>query len=169
MAGEIRVYLTPEEAESGTTRMIRPAGGRWVEVSIPPTHHAADLLLTSEHGEFCVRVTVVPPGISGTDPGTEQTGWRTSARISVAVVLGILGVAVTLLAVRGCAGPTIAPSASSRGAAVRVSADLGQSWAGASMPSRDRPNTSTFEVRRANANRDRRCSAVSAVRIGQFS
>ncbi|HEY4458881.1 MAG TPA: hypothetical protein VGN81_31500 [Pseudonocardiaceae bacterium] len=99
MAAQIRVYLTPEEAEHGTSRMVRPAGGRWVEVSIPPVHHD-DVIVVN--GEVRVRVVVVPSGIDGVD-SRSQTGWHASARVGAVVLIGMLALIAVLLVVRGCA------------------------------------------------------------------
>lgn len=104
MAAQIKVYLTPEEAERGTTRMIRPAGGRWVEVRIPPTGDDELLPVAGEFGEVRVHVTIVPQGIRGIEVRTGQTGWRGApARLGIAVLVVLLGLIVALLVVRGCA------------------------------------------------------------------
>lgn len=99
MAAQIRVYLTPEEAEHGTTRMVRPAGGHWVEVSIPPTRHDAVIVAS---GDVRVRIVVVPSGIDGVD-SRSQTGWHASARIGAVVLIGMLALIAVLLVVRSCA------------------------------------------------------------------
>lgn len=111
MAAQIRVYLTPEEAEHGTTRMVRPGGGHWVEVSIPPTRHDAVVPLSTERGEVWVRVTVVPGGISGSDIRGGRTGWRASVWLGIVALVGMLGLIVVLLVVRGCTTvhPLISP------------------------------------------------------------
>lgn len=102
MSAERRVYLTPEEAASGTTRMIRPRGGDWVEVSIPPTRHDAVLRLTAGPGEVRIRVTVVPPGLSAPDAPATSDAWRASWRIGLLVVAALAGLVVVVLVVRGC-------------------------------------------------------------------
>lgn len=96
MAAQIRVYLTPQEAEHGTTRMVRPPDGRWVQVSVPATPGDAVLLLPSEFGDVRVHVTVVPPGISGPDARGARR-WRVSARVGVAVLVTMLGLIALLL------------------------------------------------------------------------
>jgi hypothetical protein len=98
----VRIYLTPEEAESGTNRMIRPPGGRWVEMAIPPTRHNAVLHLVSEYGLVRVRVTVVPPGLSGSATGTASGRWRSSLRIVLAVLIGVLCLVAVVVAMRSC-------------------------------------------------------------------
>jgi hypothetical protein len=97
MAAQIRVYLTPQEAEHGTTRMVRPPDGRWVQVSVPPTPGDAVLSLPSEFGDVRVHVTVVPPGISGPDVRGGLRGWRVSARVGLAVLVTVLGLTTVLL------------------------------------------------------------------------
>lgn len=100
MSGERRVYLTPEEAASGTTRMIRPAGGDWVEIAIPPTRHDALLRLPAGSREVRVRVTVVRPGLADPD-SIDPSGlsWRQhTVRIGLVllVVLVVLVVAAVI-------------------------------------------------------------------------
>jgi hypothetical protein len=97
MAAQIRVYLTPQEAEHGTIRMVRPPDGRWVQVSVPPTPGDAVLVLPSEFGDVRVHVTVVPPGISGPDARGGRRGWRVSARVGAAVLVIVLGLITVLL------------------------------------------------------------------------
>ena len=107
MSAESRVYLTPEEAASGTTRMIRPAGGDWAEVTIPPTRHGALLRLSAGDHEVRIRVTVVPPGLSAPSVPVRST-WGVPVRTAVVLIVTLVCAVVVLLVLRGCtAGGTV--------------------------------------------------------------
>lgn len=96
MSGERRVYLTPEEAASGTTRMVRLSGGGWVEITIPPTRHDALLRLPAGSREVRVRVIVVPPGLADPDPiGASTVHWWPHV---VYIGLALLVILVVLVA-----------------------------------------------------------------------
>jgi hypothetical protein len=98
MSADCRVYLTPEEAASGTTRMIRPRGGDWIEVTIPPTRHDTVVQVPTGPGVVRIHVTVVPPGLSAPDA---PVGRRSSWRIGLLVVAALAIVVVLLILRRG--------------------------------------------------------------------
>ena len=111
MSAESRVYLTPEEAASGTTRMIRTAGGDWVEVAIPPTRHGSVLRLPAGEHEVRVRVTVVAPGLSAPSAPVRST-WGVPVRTAVVLIAVLIGALIVLLVLRGCTtGGTVTRSA----------------------------------------------------------
>ncbi|MFI9203182.1 hypothetical protein [Streptomyces sp. NPDC053048] len=137
MPTEATLWLTPDEAASGVTRVVDLPGGP-VTIRIPPTRDGSVVKVSTDQGmvHFRIRLTGGPAA-----PPTRAGRPRTGRLVRVVVTLAVFGAIALVIALSG--NDSSSPSASSgadRRSAAPVPAHTGNAT---SDPDLDHPNSSS--------------------------